>query len=74
MVGKYFQLNLNVSTFCSLLNFAFQMWALSPSLFDLYCEHLDIVRPSISVQYPALQYAILQSLYSHANTYVFWFF
>ncbi|KAL4241086.1 Serine/threonine-protein kinase smg1 [Mactra antiquata] len=43
------------------------MWALSPSLFDLYCTHLDVMRPSISVQYPALQYAILQSLYSHST-------
>ncbi|XP_052759875.1 serine/threonine-protein kinase SMG1-like [Mya arenaria] len=44
------------------------MWALSPSLFDLYSERLDVVRPSVSVQYPGLQYAILQALYSHSNT------
>ena len=51
------------------LSIHFQMWALSPSIFDLYSKYLDINQPSISVQYPAVQFAILQSMYSHCTRY-----
>lgn len=43
------------------------MWALSPSIFDLISQHFDPLEVSIAERYPAIQYAILNALFSHCT-------
>ena len=43
------------------------MWALSPSIFDLLAHRLLPSKPSVLVQYPAVQFVFLQILYSHCS-------
>lgn len=42
-----------------------QMWALSPSIFDLLSERLDPTDPWMAECHPCVQYAILHTLYGH---------
>lgn len=41
------------------------MWALSPSIFDLLCDHLEPTDPWLTERHPCVQYAILHMLYGH---------
>ncbi|XP_041362847.1 serine/threonine-protein kinase SMG1-like [Gigantopelta aegis] len=41
------------------------MWALSPSVFDLLSQRLQLTNLWIAQCYPAIQYSIVQALYSH---------
>ncbi|CAJ1075376.1 LOW QUALITY PROTEIN: serine/threonine-protein kinase SMG1 [Xyrichtys novacula] len=43
------------------------MWALSPTVFALLSHNLMLVHSEIAVHYPAIQYAVLYSLYSHCT-------
>ncbi|KAM4698242.1 serine/threonine-protein kinase SMG1 [Rhinophrynus dorsalis] len=43
------------------------MWALSPTVFALLSKNLMIVHNDISVHYPAVQHAVLYTLYSHCT-------
>ncbi|XP_024124914.1 serine/threonine-protein kinase SMG1 [Oryzias melastigma] len=43
------------------------MWALSPTVFALLSHNLTVVHSGLAVCYPAVQYAILYSLYSHCT-------
>ncbi|XP_053551228.1 serine/threonine-protein kinase SMG1 isoform X2 [Bombina bombina] len=43
------------------------MWALSPTVFALLSKNLMIVHGDIAVHYPAVQYAVLYTLYSHCT-------
>ncbi|OWF37806.1 serine/threonine-protein kinase SMG1-like [Mizuhopecten yessoensis] len=43
------------------------MWALSPSIFDLIGRHFDPLELSVAERYPAIQYAILNALFSHCT-------
>ncbi|KAK3583612.1 hypothetical protein CHS0354_039435 [Potamilus streckersoni] len=43
------------------------MWALSPSLFDLLTQQLNLTEIGISQHFPKVHYSILYSLYSHCN-------
>lgn len=46
-----------------------QMWALSPTVFALLSKNLMIVHGDIAVHFPAVQYAVLYTLYSHCSRY-----
>ncbi|XP_076458807.1 serine/threonine-protein kinase SMG1-like [Babylonia areolata] len=41
------------------------MWALSPSIFDLLCDHLEPTDHWLAERHPCVQYAILHTLYGH---------
>ncbi|XP_075035849.1 serine/threonine-protein kinase SMG1 [Mixophyes fleayi] len=43
------------------------MWALSPTVFALLSKNLMIVHEEIAVHYPAVQYSVLSTLYSHCT-------
>nr|XP_032656056.1 serine/threonine-protein kinase SMG1-like isoform X2 [Chelonoidis abingdonii] len=43
------------------------MWALSPTVFALLSKNLMIVHSDIAVHFPAVQYAVLYTLYSHCT-------
>ncbi|OCT64106.1 hypothetical protein XELAEV_18045208mg [Xenopus laevis] len=43
------------------------MWALSPTVFALLSKNLMIVHEDIAVHYPAIQYSVLYTLYSHCT-------
>lgn len=43
------------------------MWALSPSIFDLASKHFSPLDEVVSEVYPAVQYALLNTLYSHCS-------
>ncbi|XP_074867075.1 serine/threonine-protein kinase SMG1 isoform X1 [Carettochelys insculpta] len=43
------------------------MWALSPTVFALLSKNLMIVHNDIAVHFPAVQYAVLYTLYSHCT-------
>ncbi|XP_041633863.1 serine/threonine-protein kinase SMG1 isoform X3 [Cheilinus undulatus] len=44
-----------------------KMWALSPTVFSLLSQTLMLVHSEIAVHYPAIQYAVLFTLYSHCT-------
>lgn len=46
-----------------------QMWALSPTVFALLSKNLMIVHNDLAVHFPAIQYAVLYTLYSHCTRY-----
>ncbi|XP_029016036.1 serine/threonine-protein kinase SMG1 [Betta splendens] len=43
------------------------MWALSPTVFALLSHNLMLVHSELAVYYPAVQYAVLYTLYSHCT-------
>ncbi|MBZ3878462.1 Serine/threonine-protein kinase SMG1 [Sciurus carolinensis] len=43
------------------------MWALSPTVFALLSKNLMIVHSDLAVHFPAIQYAVLYTLYSHCT-------
>uniref|UniRef100_A0A667Z9R8 non-specific serine/threonine protein kinase n=1 Tax=Myripristis murdjan TaxID=586833 RepID=A0A667Z9R8_9TELE len=43
------------------------MWALSPTVFALLSQNLMVVHSELAVYYPAVQYAVLYTLYSHCT-------
>nr|XP_061829730.1 serine/threonine-protein kinase SMG1-like isoform X1 [Nerophis lumbriciformis] len=43
------------------------MWALSPTVFALLSHNLLLVHSEVAVYYPAIQYAVLYTLYSHCT-------
>ncbi|XP_006892778.1 PREDICTED: serine/threonine-protein kinase SMG1 [Elephantulus edwardii] len=43
------------------------MWALSPTVFALLSKNLMIVHGDLAVHFPAIQYAVLYTLYSHCT-------
>lgn len=43
------------------------MWALSPTVFALLSQDLMLVHSELAVFYPAIQYAVLYTLYSHCT-------
>ncbi|XP_048465617.1 serine/threonine-protein kinase SMG1 [Rhincodon typus] len=43
------------------------MWALSPTVFALLSDNLTIVHANLAVHYPAIQYGVLYTLYSHCT-------
>lgn len=44
-----------------------QMWALSPTVFALLSQNLVVVHSDLAVHHPAVQYAVLYTLYSHCT-------
>ncbi len=46
---------------------ALQMWALSPSIFELFTQYLLPSHQDLMELYPAVQFALLQALYSHCS-------
>ena len=42
-----------------------QLYALSPSLFELLAKHLQLTNAKLARQYPAIHYGVLKTLYSH---------
>lgn len=47
--------------------FFLKMWALSPTVFALLSHSLMLVHSELAVYYPAVQYAVLYTLYSHCT-------
>ncbi|KAL0992596.1 hypothetical protein UPYG_G00095530 [Umbra pygmaea] len=43
------------------------MWALSPTVFALLSQNLTLVHADLAVHHPAVQYAVLYTLYSHCT-------
>ncbi|XP_030237319.1 serine/threonine-protein kinase SMG1 isoform X2 [Gadus morhua] len=43
------------------------MWALSPTVFALLSQNLPLVHCELAVHYPAVQYSVLYTLYSHCT-------
>ncbi|XP_069036868.1 serine/threonine-protein kinase SMG1 isoform X1 [Lepisosteus oculatus] len=43
------------------------MWALSPTVFALLSQNLVVVHSQLAVHHPAIQYAVLYTLYSHCT-------
>ncbi|XP_067088604.1 serine/threonine-protein kinase SMG1 isoform X1 [Osmerus mordax] len=43
------------------------MWALSPTVFALLSQNLLVVHAELAVYHPAVQYAVLYTLYSHCT-------
>ncbi|XP_076852273.1 serine/threonine-protein kinase SMG1 [Brachyhypopomus gauderio] len=43
------------------------MWALSPTVFALLSQNLVLVHSELAVHHPAVQYAVLYTLYSHCT-------
>lgn len=46
------------------------MWALSPTVFTLLSQNLKLVHSELAAIYPAVQYAVLYTLFSHCTRYV----
>jgi len=47
-----------------------QMWALSPSIFSLFSEHLLLTNVSMMDHHPAAHYAMINAFYSHCSRFV----
>ncbi|KAF7200875.1 serine/threonine-protein kinase SMG1 isoform X2 [Nothobranchius furzeri] len=65
-----FTLIFNLSTLTTIgntKNSLIGMWALSPTIFTLLSHNLMLVHAELAVHYPAIQYAVLYSLYSHCT-------
>ncbi|XP_072224935.1 serine/threonine-protein kinase SMG1 isoform X3 [Leuresthes tenuis] len=65
-----FTLIFNLSTLTTIgntKNSLIGMWALSPTVFALLSHNLTLVHSELAVYYPAIQYAVLYSLYSHCT-------
>ncbi|XP_047215191.1 serine/threonine-protein kinase SMG1-like [Girardinichthys multiradiatus] len=65
-----FTLIFNLSTLTTIgntKNSLIGMWALSPTVFTLLSQNLILVHAELAVYYPAIQYAVLYSLYSHCT-------
>ncbi|XP_056143769.1 serine/threonine-protein kinase SMG1 [Lampris incognitus] len=43
------------------------MWALSPTVFALLSQNLMVVHSELAIYHPAVQYAVLYTLYSHCT-------
>uniref|UniRef100_A0A8C5NMG0 Serine/threonine-protein kinase SMG1 n=1 Tax=Junco hyemalis TaxID=40217 RepID=A0A8C5NMG0_JUNHY len=56
-----------LSTIGNAKNSLIGMWALSPTVFALLSKNLMIVHGDIAVHFPAVQYAVLYTLYSHCS-------
>jgi len=67
--GFQHTLNLTVVRIVWLL----QMWALSPSIFSLFSEHLLLTNVSMMDCYPAAHYAMINAFYSHCSRFVLGF-
>jgi len=52
------------------MHWLLQMWALSPSIFGLFSEHLLLTNVSIKDCYPAAHYAMIKAFYSHCSRFV----
>jgi hypothetical protein len=55
------------SGYMSLFLCAFQMWALSPSIFSLFSDHLLLLDVTIMECYPAVHFAAVQAFHSHCS-------
>ncbi|XP_039860968.1 serine/threonine-protein kinase SMG1 isoform X2 [Simochromis diagramma] len=65
-----FTIIFNLSTFTTIgntKNSLIGMWALSPTVFALLSHNLMLVHSELAVYYPAIQYTVLYSLYSHCT-------
>uniref|UniRef100_A0A3Q1FW18 Uncharacterized protein n=1 Tax=Acanthochromis polyacanthus TaxID=80966 RepID=A0A3Q1FW18_9TELE len=65
-----FTLIFNLSTLTTIgntKNSLIGMWALSPTVFALLSHNLMLVHSELAIYYPAVQYAVLYSLYSHCT-------
>ncbi|KAF7654424.1 hypothetical protein LDENG_00070090 [Lucifuga dentata] len=65
-----FTLIFNLSTLTTIgntKNSLIGMWALSPTVFALLSNNLMLVHSELAVCYPAIQYAVLYTLYSHCT-------
>uniref|UniRef100_A0A8C4EIJ3 non-specific serine/threonine protein kinase n=1 Tax=Dicentrarchus labrax TaxID=13489 RepID=A0A8C4EIJ3_DICLA len=65
-----FTLIFNLSTLTTIgntKNSLIGMWALSPTVFALLSHNLMLVHSELAVYYPAIQYAVLFTLYSHCT-------
>uniref|UniRef100_A0A3B4V3S0 non-specific serine/threonine protein kinase n=1 Tax=Seriola dumerili TaxID=41447 RepID=A0A3B4V3S0_SERDU len=65
-----FTLIFNLSTLTTIgntKNSLIGMWALSPTVFALLSHNLMLVHSELAVYYPAIQYAVLYTLYSHCT-------
>ncbi|XP_056263705.1 serine/threonine-protein kinase SMG1 isoform X2 [Pseudoliparis swirei] len=65
-----FTLIFNLSTLTTIgntKNSLIGMWALSPTVFTLLSHNLMLVHSELAVHYPAIQYAVLHTLYSHCT-------
>uniref|UniRef100_A0A665V5R4 non-specific serine/threonine protein kinase n=1 Tax=Echeneis naucrates TaxID=173247 RepID=A0A665V5R4_ECHNA len=65
-----FTLIFNLSTLTTIgntKNSLIGMWALSPTVFALLSQNLILVNSKLAVYYPAIQYAVLYTLYSHCT-------
>uniref|UniRef100_A0A8C2ZNS7 non-specific serine/threonine protein kinase n=1 Tax=Cyclopterus lumpus TaxID=8103 RepID=A0A8C2ZNS7_CYCLU len=65
-----FTLIFNLSTLTTIgntKNSLIGMWALSPTVFTLLSHNLMLVHSELAVYYPAIQYAVLYTLYSHCT-------
>lgn len=51
----------------TLIFYVLQMWALSPTVFALLSQNLVVVHSDLAVHHPAVQYAVLYTLYSHCT-------
>uniref|UniRef100_A0AAQ6IR98 non-specific serine/threonine protein kinase n=1 Tax=Anabas testudineus TaxID=64144 RepID=A0AAQ6IR98_ANATE len=66
-----FTLIFNLSTLTTIgntKNSLIGMWALSPTVFALLSHNLMLVHSELAVYYPAVQYAVLYTLYSHCTS------
>ncbi|XP_067343536.1 serine/threonine-protein kinase SMG1 isoform X2 [Channa argus] len=65
-----FTLIFNLSTLTTIgntRNSLIGMWALSPTVFALLSHNLMLVHSDLAFYYPAIQYAVLYTLYSHCT-------
>ncbi|XP_071393422.1 serine/threonine-protein kinase SMG1 [Centroberyx affinis] len=65
-----FTLIFNLSTLTTIgntKNSLIGMWALSPTVFALLSQNLMVVHSELAVYHPAVQYAVLYTLYSHCT-------
>ncbi|XP_035470486.2 serine/threonine-protein kinase SMG1 isoform X2 [Scophthalmus maximus] len=65
-----FTLIFNLSTLTTIgntKNSLIGMWALSPTVFALLSHNLKLVHSELAVYYPAIQYAVLYTLFSHCT-------
>ncbi|XP_041086215.1 serine/threonine-protein kinase SMG1-like [Polyodon spathula] len=56
-----------LTTIGNIKNSLIGMWALSPTVFALLSQNLTIVNGELAVHHPAVQYAVLYTLYSHCT-------
>uniref|UniRef100_A0A3P8VUM7 non-specific serine/threonine protein kinase n=1 Tax=Cynoglossus semilaevis TaxID=244447 RepID=A0A3P8VUM7_CYNSE len=65
-----FTLIFNLSTLTTIgntKNSLIGMWALSPTVFTLLSQNLKLVHSELAAIYPAVQYAVLYTLFSHCT-------